>query len=70
MTAVKTIFSRHVKKIVETALRFECVVLLDDINAEYITNNPNIMENVVQVIDRVVTRFCMLFPPEDCSCQI
>ena len=37
-------------KLVETALRFEYVVLLDDINAEYINNNTNIMENVVQVI--------------------
>ena len=54
----------------ETALRFEYVVLLDDINAEYINNNTNIMENVVQVIRGVMTAFCMLFPPQECSCHI
>ena len=60
----------HVKIFVETVLRFEYVVLLDDINAEYINNNTNIMENVVPVIRKVMIAFCMLFPPEECSCHI
>ena len=52
------------KKFVETTLRLEYFVLLDDINAECINNNTH------KYNGECMTAFCMLFPPEECSCHI
>ena len=52
------------KKCVETALRFEYFVLLDEINAECINNNTHKYNGECTIA------VCMLFTSEECSSHI